>query len=97
MKDQKITTPLLWQAARSDELIWSKWDETFVVYHRQSGKTHYLNSASERMLTATLAEPCDAQALAVAVSEPGLQEEEILFEMHDLLLHLEELGLVKRL
>jgi PqqD family protein of HPr-rel-A system len=87
-----------WRARPEHELVWARFDDEYVAYHRPSGKTHYLNAAAATLLTKVLAEPKSAAAaaddLAVAQDAPG--DGAFFGEVADLLQHLEHLGLVER-
>ena len=88
----------MWHSAPADELVSEKWGNTFVVYHKPSGKTHFLNQAMFDLLTRVLCEPCTLDAAIRQLAElnqgdPGrLMGEQLL----GLLQHLEQLGLVYR-
>ena len=72
-----------WRAAPATEFAWADWPDGHVLYHRPSGKTHFLNDAGATQLRELLAAPGEA-----------FEADESL---RDLLLRFEALGLVERL
>ena len=55
-----------WRARAADEVVWLALDEDHVLYHRPSGKTHFLNDASKRLLRDVLTVPKTAGEAAEA-------------------------------
>ena len=86
-----------WRSCPPDECIWVPLDNEFVVYHRPSGKTHFLNAASELLLNDILVEPQDFDSIletfgaAVEEANAAAYSE----RMSDMLRRLEVLGLIK--
>ena len=70
---------------------------TMLPIIRPSSKTHYLNSASERLLTRILLQPKSAAEVAAEYPEAELDNAELIGELMEMLEHLEDLGLVDRL
>ena len=77
-----------WVAAAPASLDWACWDDDCVLFHRPSGKTHFINAPT-------------AQLLRVLQSSP-LTFDEICAQVHldaadtrELLSRLDELGLVQ--
>jgi PqqD family protein of HPr-rel-A system len=87
-----------WRARPSHDLIWSDFGDTYVVYHRPSGKTHFLNAATAELLEQVLAEPRSARAAAeeLAAREGAVGDAAFFSAVAQSLLHLEHLGLVER-
>ena len=85
-----------WRAPPPDTLVWACWDGDYVAYQRPSGKTHFLNESSYVLITDLLTAPTGALAVAQAFSNGNEVDADMLADMRDLLLHLEELGLVYR-
>jgi len=91
-----------WCAVDPESMVWANWGEGQVVYHRPSGRTHFLNDVSRRLIVDVLPAPGgpgrDAGSVAAALDIPAddLDVEEMVEEIHDLLMHLEALGLVER-
>jgi PqqD family protein of HPr-rel-A system len=86
-----------WQVAEPDNLLWAQFGQEFVGYHRPSGKTHFLNDVSVRVLSGYLLVPLSTEALADKLgAESGNGEPLPSDELHALLIRFEQLGLVKR-
>jgi len=88
-----------WCAVDPESMVWADWGEDQVVYHRPSGRTHFLNDVSRRLIVDVLPAPGgpgrDAGSVAAALDTEDVSEETVE-EIHDLLMHLEALGLVDR-
>ena len=87
-----------WVTGRSDHNLWYDCEDAVVLYHRPSGRTHFLNASSKTLLTEILASPRD---LASIVAELGLHETTVSDdsaheEVAGLLIRFEHLGLVER-
>lgn len=86
-----------WQAADPTTLRWERFGDHYVLYHRPSGKTHFLNSASRTLL-------CDILSVAkpeqqVAAEFAGASDElpgKYADELRAMLERFEQLGLVSR-
>jgi PqqD family protein of HPr-rel-A system len=80
-------------------LRWRAWDGDFVVYHEQSGDTHFLNTlgarALERLGTCPMAVPELARALADEFGAASTEEESVAAAA-DLVARFAELGLIER-
>jgi hypothetical protein len=74
---------LRWKAAPAAQFAWADWSDGHVLYHRPSGKTHFLNEAGASLLRELLAAPSEA-----------FEADESL---RGLLLRFEALGLVERM
>lgn len=90
-----------WRSAPEEEFLWAEWDREYVLYHRPSGQTHFINAASAALLQKILLNPVDAQQASRALAAEQLPENpDIGFEftryVFGLLVRLEELGLVVR-
>ena len=78
--------------------------DSYAVFHRPSGKTHFLNAAGYRLITEILERPGDTAsiaaelAVAVAVAVAVAEEPSPLNvdEVHAMLVRFEYLGLVDR-
>lgn len=91
-----------WRAAHRDDLRWAEFDGRFVLYHRRSGQTHFLNAASAVLLQDILVDEVDLDAACRAIT-PALDgdasapiDPDRLRYMLGLLERFEELGLVER-
>jgi PqqD family protein of HPr-rel-A system len=78
--------------------LWSDWDASSVIYHRPSGKTHFINAATAFLLEQGLEQPATVEAAARAVAEARgvVVDDELRADVGDTLLRLEELGLIER-
>jgi PqqD family protein of HPr-rel-A system len=88
---------LHWQAAPPDCVEWVQWVDDCVVYHHPSGKTHFVNAAARRLLTEVLprAHSIDEIVNLLSVETSAEEQAEIRDSTLDLLLRLEEQGLVQ--
>lgn len=87
-----------WVAASAADLRWCSWEGACAVYHRPSGKTHFVNDATRHLLEALLATPLPAAEVAGRLArEQGVDEtEEFRAHVWGLLVRLEELALIER-
>jgi PqqD family protein of HPr-rel-A system len=87
-----------WRAGRVEQLVWAELGDDFVVYHRPSGKTHFLNSASAVLLREVLTRPKHASAAAdeLAAREGAVAESDFVAAVTASLEHLGHLGLIER-
>jgi PqqD family protein of HPr-rel-A system len=92
------STEPAWLAAPGADLAWRRIGDEYVVYHRPSGKTHFLNPPSAHLLLDLLRQPrtAAAAAAALAAAETAEAGEEYRAAVTRLLFRLEELGLVER-
>lgn len=88
-----------WQSCPADECIWVPLDDEFAVYHRPSGKTHFLNAASEALLNEILVEPRDLASIVEAFAMELAEDNRSAYSerMIAMLDRLQRLGLVERL
>ena len=98
MSKESSTARPKWQSTSPGDILWVEWERNFVAYHRPSGKTHFLNAASEILLTEILAEPKDAESVADEFSAEvtGDRADEYLEQITSMLERLEQLGLLER-
>jgi PqqD family protein of HPr-rel-A system len=87
-----------WQSTAQDNLLWLDWGDSSAVFHRPSGKTHFVNSATVLLLRQVLIRPMDEESASRALlAAHGLAEQpQYLEQVSGLLLRLEQLGLVER-
>jgi PqqD family protein of HPr-rel-A system len=92
------TEPSRWLAAAVDQCVWAEWGGNFAVFHRPSGQTHFLNSATALLLRQVLLHPRDVEGAARALAaELGIASSpEYVSHLAELLARLEEMGLVSR-
>ena len=83
----------------ADEVLWVRFGEDFIAFHRPSGKTHFLNAASNYLLTDLLDQPRNLAEIVTAFASAGLHDDEeaLCSEISLMLDHLVGLGLVDRL
>ncbi len=55
-------------SARKAEFCWEEWDDRYVLFHRASQKTHYLNQTSAIVLQCLVESPYSAETLADTLS-----------------------------
>jgi PqqD family protein of HPr-rel-A system len=87
----------LWRSNAAD-CEWANYGNNYVVYHRPSGKTHFLNAAGYRLLTEILTSACQTATIAAKLAENNAGELGTLKaeDVHDMLIRFEYLGLVDR-
>jgi len=87
-----------WRARPADEVVWRALDEDYVLYHRPSGKTHFLNAASRSLLSDILTTPQTAAAAADALASRSGVAADAAFvaTVTDTLAQLDHLGLIDR-
>jgi PqqD family protein of HPr-rel-A system len=88
----------VWQSRDPENVLWAHWDDDYVLYHRPSGKTHFVNAATAQLLTSVLREPKSASAAAdeLAAAQEAAGDAEFFSEVARLLERLEHVGLVER-
>lgn len=90
---------LQWRAAPAADLAWYEADGEYVLYHRPSGKTHFVNAATHLLLRQILVEArdvADAASELARLQGPVMAEGGLTRHVAGLLLRFEELGLVER-
>lgn len=85
--------------ARQDDFSWEAWDDRYVLYHRVSQKTHYLNATSAIVLQYLVELPYSAEDLAQTLSEESGDplSDELRGSIAELLRHLEIKGLAAQI
>lgn len=98
MSRAESNAPVLWRASPVEEIAWVQFDDEYVAYHRPSGKTHFLNAATHRLLTDLLVEPARLATVAAAFAAGSSASPvgDVEKELRATLSHLESLGLVAR-
>lgn len=89
----------VWRSVPRERLIWTSWGEDFIVFHRPSGITHFLNAASHYLVDDFLRQPrtvADVGAEMLALTGGENEPATVRRHMHSLLSRLEEIGLVER-
>jgi PqqD family protein of HPr-rel-A system len=82
--------------------VWANYPDSYAVFHRPSGKTHFLNAAGYHLITKILERPGDTASIAAqlaAAAAAAVAEEPSplnIDEVHAMLVRFEYLGLVDR-
>jgi PqqD family protein of HPr-rel-A system len=87
-----------WRTRPSHELEWADLGGAYAVYHRPSGTTHFLNTATADLLKHVLAEPRTARVAAeeLASREGAIGDSAFFAAVAENLARLEHLGLIER-
>ncbi len=95
MMQSQVDKNARWRSASADSIVWVSWGDSFIAFHRPSGKTHFLNASSHYLITELLREPADAASIlrAFEIGDNDARQGEI----QSLLEHLDELGLIDRI
>jgi PqqD family protein of HPr-rel-A system len=98
MSETTAERAALWRAGDADDLVWTRMDDAFIVYHRPSGKTHFLNAATADLLAHVLTTPRTARSAAdeLAAREDAAVDSNFISVVAESLFHLEHLGLIGR-
>ena len=85
--------------AQKADFCWEEWDDRYVLFHRASQKTHYLNQTSAIVLQCLMESPYAAEMLADTLSAESGEplSEEFRKSIAELLQHLETQGLAVRI
>jgi PqqD family protein of HPr-rel-A system len=86
-----------WQVPPGSTFHWREWDGDYVLYHEQSGDTHFLSAFAARVVECLGDEPLAEEALCQSLSaDYTVNPDRTMPEaMRALLVQLEELGLVE--
>lgn len=84
--------------AQAGEFNWLDHGGGYVLYHRLSGKTHFVNPATHMLLTHVFATPADraTAARALADQEGAAADAAFVDQVAGLVDRLEEMGLLRR-
>lgn len=95
---QESSSPRSWRARSQDEFVWAHFDADYIAFHRPSGKTHFLNAASYRLIGEVLNEARNLDAIVAefVTEEDNRDLAAYVEQMKAMLDHLESLGLVDR-
>jgi PqqD family protein of HPr-rel-A system len=98
MSDATSTREARWRIGPLEDLIWADLDDAYVVYHRPSGKTHFLNDATAELLAQILATPQTARSAGeeLASREGATGDDAFFTAVAESLVRLEYLGLIER-
>ena len=85
--------------ARKADFCWEEWDDRYVLFHRASQKTHYLNQTSAIVLQCLAESPYTPDTLADTLSAESGEplSNEFRKSIAKLLQHLETQGLAVRI
>jgi PqqD family protein of HPr-rel-A system len=91
-----LATPARYRAIDPSQLRWLELDAEFVLYHRPSGKTHFLNATSACLLMEILARPrTAAEATSLLLESQATPIEDAQHEyVRGLLQRFAELGII---
>lgn len=86
-----------WRSRDEDERVCVALDDDFVVYHRPSGATHFLNSEAHALMVDVLSIPRDLQSIVSFFTDHESDAEAAVIseQMERLLARLEYLGLIE--
>lgn len=87
-----------WLAAPAQDCVWAEYDDDFVLFHRRSGHTHFVNASTAILLTEVLRSPRTSEEAAeeLAAAQRANATADFVPQVLGLMLRLEELGLVER-
>lgn len=88
-----------WRVPPGSTFHWREWDGDYVLYHEQSGDTHFLSAFAARVVECLGDEPLAEDALCQSLSADytGNPDRTMPEAMRALLAQLEELGLVEEI
>lgn len=88
-----------WQSPPPEAIAWLDLGVDHVAFHRASGKTHFLNASSKRLITQLLRDPMGLADIveAFGVADSDSESMAQMEKMHSMLDRFEQLGLVERL
>lgn len=80
------------------DLVCARWDDQCVLFHRSSGRTHFVNESTLMLLDRVLREPRDiASATEELARLSNLPlDERVRSHVHELMLRLDDIGLLVR-
>ena len=87
-----------WRSGPPEDIVWARFGEDFIAFHRPSGKTHFLNAATHVLISEILIETQDLDSIVgeFIAAEYDIDQTEFVDQMKSMLDHLENLGLVDR-
>ncbi len=87
-----------WRVPDNTRLIWVSWDDEFILFHSQAGKTHYLNQVGAVLLQELETNTYSVSELAKKLEKRlGLDiSEEFVKRIESLLARFDHLGLVSK-
>jgi len=89
-----------WVGSAPANVVWQRLGSDYVAYHRPSGKTHFLNAASQFLVAELLEGPLDTDSIVQAFQQDGASAADsdpaARSAIVELLDRLERLGLISR-
>ncbi len=91
-----MNVQVLWRFSFENKCVWEHLDETHIVFHCVSGKTHFLNETSYLLLKTLEEKPATTLELARLAAERSGSEmtDNTVQQVENHLLRLDELGLI---
>ena len=98
MNDATTAEETRWRARPGHDLVWSQLGDTYVAYHRPSGRTHFFNAATADLIEHVLGVPRTVRAAAdeLAAREEAAADAAFVAAVADTLARLAHLGLIER-
>jgi PqqD family protein of HPr-rel-A system len=95
---QESVSASRWQSIAADLYIVAEYNDEFAVYHRPSGKTHFLNAAGIELIANILTSPQTVEAAAIELARRRTQEAppdtEFVRAVADTIARLRQIGFV---
>lgn len=87
-----------WRTNHFETLLIENWDEEYTVFQPDSGKTHFLNQMSMKMLIYLDQKPATLEEISAYLAVQFQQEPDHDFQrnIEKVLYHFDTLGLVKK-
>ncbi|MBV6416840.1 MAG: hypothetical protein CMLOHMNK_01455 [Steroidobacteraceae bacterium] len=84
--------------AEGAQCLWADWDDLAVLYHRPSGKTHFVNAATAFLLELFIDAPVtlDAATRALAAEQGRPVDADLGAHVADTVERLLDVGLIER-
>lgn len=88
-----------WKAASQADFALARWGEQVVLYHRPSGLTHFINTATAELLNDLSGRPGGLETLIRRYADGSARHDPAQLQDYvvNLMIRLEELGLVERM
>ena len=91
-------SPSKWKVPDAAALIWECWGDEYVLFHANSGKTHFLNASGALILRLLSRQPYDVAELTVELGRHDARQvdDALIAQVRHLIGEFERLGLVSR-
>jgi PqqD family protein of HPr-rel-A system len=86
------------RSASSNDLLWATWNDEHAVFHRPSGKTHFLNDTGARLIQEILTKPKSVDDAARALAGASVGDDcdaEFIQQVDETMQRLEQIGLIE--